>query len=156
MNYNYEQLNPDSEKHLQAIAQVAEWSVDCSSMKEYSTDTLMQHTLSVLAFAEGTDDFLGHVAITEVNQQKPTMVGALAVAGDFQGNGVAKGLVAQQMEIAFAQLPEIKKYQAFVHPGSLNAFLANGFTVVGPREPAVHTGCNTIVSLNLVGVNGNE
>jgi GNAT superfamily N-acetyltransferase len=151
MKYKFEQFDLGNTVHTEAIEKVSEWSVECLTMKSYTAAELRQHPLGIVAFAEGTDEFLGHVAITEINginQKKFARLGALAVDGAVQGNGIGSGLIGYAMKMAPGLLPELESYYAYVHPGSLKPFLENDAEIVGARVPAAPTGCNIIVSLS--------
>ena len=159
MKYEFEQLDKNNEKHVDTLKQVSAWSKDHETMKNYEESELSQHPLSIVAFDNQAKELAGHVAVTEIselNQKKIGRIGALAVAQAIQGNGVGTGLIRHLLKIAEKKLPEIDSYYAFVHPGSLKAFLDNGAQIVGPRVPEVSTGCNIIVSLDVIGINSNE
>lgn len=148
-----EQINEDG-SHRGALRQISEWSTQNSNMKFYEVEELERHPLGLLAF-ETHEDYteqylLGHVAITEVseiNEQKFARIGALVVNKAYQSNGVATALVGKLLDAAPEALPNIDGYYAFVHPGSLKAFLSNGAEVIGSRDPAVATGCDIIVGI---------
>lgn len=131
-----------------ALRQISQWSAECKSMKFYEVEELERHPIGILAYDEEVNELLGHVAITEIDEDQRARLGALVVNKAYKRAGVASALIRHILEVAPEVLPHVSEYYAFVHSGSLNSFLENGAQITGRREPPAITGCNTIVSIN--------
>ena len=149
MGLKFEQFDADNLAHAEAAEEISEWSSVNLSMRFYPAADIAQHPLGILAFLKDGGDLAGYAAMTELSEtdgENFGRVGALAVGEAFQGNGVAEKLVAEVAKSIGESGLAVSSLYAYVHGGSLGAFLKNGWKIIGQRDPPASSGCNTVVA----------
>ena len=151
MKYRFEQFDDGNLEHEQAAGEVSAWSKLTDSMLSLEPEDIEGHPYGILAFGE-SEKLLGYIAVVEAEEQaqvKKVRLGSLAVAEEYQGNGVGSALIAEIIKELPAVIPGVSEVYAYANPVSQRNFAANGFAAQGLRQPPAETGCNVIVGLHV-------
>lgn len=113
LEVNFEVFDHTNVEHVNAAAQIAEWSAQSASMIPLTNEVMSLHPLGILAFCVESGQLAGHAGITVKYNDELLEFGGLVTSPDLRRQGIGQSLTEYVLSMANEASPSYKQVIAF-------------------------------------------